>query len=581
MVTVMDRLFLSILNMSLTGTFVIAAICLIRLLLKASKVPKIISYCLWAVAGFRLIIPFSVESVFGLIPFRSQPIPIIERSIMPAENVISNTLPALPTVTPEIFTHVPAVAVPAQNWAVIAALIWLLGVASMVVYGAVSYVILNRKMRTAVCIGSNIYEAENIKSPFVLGVINPKIFLPAGLSADENEYILLHERTHIRRRDHIVKFAAYFILALHWFNPLAWVAFLLLGADMEMSCDERVLKELGRKTDYSRLLVAFASKRRFIGTSPLAFGEGGMKERVKNVLNFKKRSRIAVAVAVVLTMVVSVGLMIDRAALAEQPTTPSIEDGGRSVDEVIRDALMSFDNIQDVQLIIPGRVPNVSVTLAFKDITSHTSEQLQAMLEIVRNNIDLQNGYSITIMDSNREILLMESQPVFQDGMNDATLSVVEPVAPEYSLPINLEQRRFERIPSHLDEEPYAPDDISISLEWRTFQELLQEYGWNRIVTGQTLEGPVTGITCRSWSCEGRIYMEHSLTGVDELSRIAWMREGWIWNDTTWEYITTDGTEYAELSRVAFVTFRCTVCSAHDTALYVIAYTEYAWFPIP
>ncbi len=179
----------------------------------------------------------------------------------------------------------------------------------------------------AVHVEDNIYEAGNIQSPFVLGIIEPKIYIPPSLKASERKYIILHERTHIRRKDYIIKFAAYFILCLHWFNPLAWVAFLLMGVDMEMSCDERVLKELGgdTKKDYSMLLLSMATDRRIIsGGSPLAFGEGGVKERIKNILNFKKTSRVVIAAAVVLAVVLSVGFALNKVnSIGEEENTSS------------------------------------------------------------------------------------------------------------------------------------------------------------------------------------------------------------------------------------------------------------------
>ncbi|WP_281532309.1 M56 family metallopeptidase [Anaerocolumna aminovalerica] len=284
----MDKVFLTILNMSLTGAFVIAAICLVRLPLK--KAPKIISYCLWAMAGFRLVFPFSIESVFSLIPFKAQtiplditmqPIPRIDSGVTIVDNIISGSLPA-PTLGASVS--------PLQIWTAIGTYVWLMGVSIMVIYGIVSYVLLKGKIGMAVHVDDNIYEAGNIQSPFVLGIIEPKIYIPPSLKASERKYIILHERTHIRRKDYIIKFAAYFILCLHWFNPLAWVAFLLMGVDMEMSCDERVLKELGggTKKDYSMLLLSMATDRGTISGSPLAFGEGGVKERIKNILNFKK-----------------------------------------------------------------------------------------------------------------------------------------------------------------------------------------------------------------------------------------------------------------------------------------------------
>ncbi|WP_097014500.1 M56 family metallopeptidase [Anaerocolumna aminovalerica] len=308
----MDKVFLTILNMSLTGAFVIAAICLIRLPLK--KAPKIISYCLWAMAGFRLVFPFSIESVFSLIPFKAQtiplditmqPIPRIDSGVTIVDNIISGSLPA-PTLGASVS--------PLQIWTAIGTYVWLMGVSIMVIYGIVSYVLLKGKMGMAVHVDDNIYEAGNIQSPFVLGIIEPKIYIPPSLKASERKYIILHERTHIRRKDYIIKFAAYFILCLHWFNPLAWVAFLLMGVDMEMSCDERVLKELGggTKKDYSMLLLSMATDRRTISGSPLAFGEGGVKERIKNILNFKKTSRVVIAAAVVLAVVVSVGFAVNK-----------------------------------------------------------------------------------------------------------------------------------------------------------------------------------------------------------------------------------------------------------------------------
>lgn len=308
----MDKLFLTILNMSLTGAFVIAAICLVRIPLK--KAPKIISYCLWAIAGFRLVFPFSIESIFSLIPFKARTIPLditmqliprIDSGVTIVDNIISGSLPA-PTLGASVN--------PLQIWTAIGAYVWLIGAVIMMIYGVVSYVLLKHKMRTAVRIEENIYEADNIQSPFVLGIIAPKIYIPLSLAISERGYIILHERTHIRRKDYIIKFAAYFILCLHWFNPLAWVAFLLMGVDMEMSCDERVLKELGgdTKKDYSRLLLSMATDRRIISGSPLAFGEGGIKERIKNILNFKKTSRVVIAAAVVLVVVLSVGFAVNK-----------------------------------------------------------------------------------------------------------------------------------------------------------------------------------------------------------------------------------------------------------------------------
>lgn len=310
----MAKLFLSILNMSLTGAFVIAAICLVRLPLK--KAPKLISYCLWAVAGFRLVVPYSVESVFSLIPFRTQPIPPdISMPSTPSAPPMDGGM--LPSATPTASIH------PWQVWTTVGAYVWLLGVVVLLLYGLVSYLLLKHRLHGATHIDGILYEADNLRTPFVLGVFKPKIYLPLGFSREENSYVILHEQIHIRRQDYRIKFAAYCVLCLHWFNPLVWVAFLLMEIDMELSCDEQVLKEMGGgiKKAYSLSLLSFATERRTIGGTPLAFGEGGIKERVNHVLNFKKPSKQMLALSIALVLLVSVGCSLNKVDTSLQAVT--------------------------------------------------------------------------------------------------------------------------------------------------------------------------------------------------------------------------------------------------------------------
>ena len=230
----MDKLFLTILNMSLTGAFVIAAVCIARLPLK--KTPKIISYCLWAVVAFRLVCPFAIESAVSLVPFNTEAIPpaLVAEHINQIDSGISVIDKPVNFFIGDMGEEIRGnisrswTTYPLRILVNIGAYLWLIGAVAMVTYGVVSYLILKRKMRGMAHLESNIYESGIIESPFVLGVRGPRIYLPVGLSEKEREYIVLHEQTHIKRRDHIVKFAAYFILCLHWFNPLAWVAFLLM-----------------------------------------------------------------------------------------------------------------------------------------------------------------------------------------------------------------------------------------------------------------------------------------------------------------------------------------------------------------
>jgi len=295
----MSNLFVTVLNMSLTGAFVIAAICFARVALK--RAPKIISYCLWAVAGFRLIVPFSIESALSLIPFQA--------NLIPSGVAVAHVRGGA--------QYVDGIAAPMQTWITVGFSIWAFGVAVMLVYGAATYFKLRHSVKGSVNIATNIYESESANAPLVLGFLSPKIYLPPGLSNQERRYIELHEQTHIRRCDHVIKLTAYIILALHWFNPLVWLAFFLMGTDMEMSCDERVLKKLGVKTkkDYSLVLLSLAVERRSICQSPLAFGGGNISARIKNILNLKQQSRAALGVLTGLLIVLSLGLSVNRAAV--------------------------------------------------------------------------------------------------------------------------------------------------------------------------------------------------------------------------------------------------------------------------
>jgi beta-lactamase regulating signal transducer with metallopeptidase domain len=310
----MSELFLTVLNMSLTASYVIIFVILIRLMLK--KAPKVISYALWGVVAFRLIIPFSFESMFSLMPRNMNPVPIphdiiyqqspqINSGIEVVDSFVSQSLPA-----PAIGASVN----PLQIFVEIGAYIWVLGIIALLIYSLVSILILKRRLKSAQLVEKDVFEAKNLKTPFVLGLFRPKIYIPSGLSADEKSYIILHEQTHIRRFDHMVKMVTFLILCIHWFNPLVWVAFLLMSTDMEMSCDERVVKEMGSKIKqaYSTSLLSLATGRRLINGSPLAFGEGNVKGRIKNILNFKKPAAWVMVVSIILVAALVIGFISNR-----------------------------------------------------------------------------------------------------------------------------------------------------------------------------------------------------------------------------------------------------------------------------
>ncbi|MCL2391119.1 MAG: M56 family metallopeptidase [Oscillospiraceae bacterium] len=371
----MDSIFLTVLNMSLTGAFVIAVICIARLPLK--KAPKIISYCLWAVAGIRLAFPISIESTLSLIPFRTAPIQeSLARPILPIwpehlTQAMLNTYRGATAIADASGSTLPTATYifgigSIHMWISVGAFVWLIGFALMLTYGFVSCFRLKNKMKLATLIENGVYATDKTQSPFVLGVLKPKIYIPHDLSAQERTYIILHERTHIRRCDYIFKFAAYFVLCLHWFNPIVWAAFLLMGADMEMSCDERVLKEMGDavKKDYSLSLLSFTVNRRIIGGSPLAFSEGGLKNRIKNVLNFKKTSKIVVSVAITLAIALSVGLLLDGVSEAEYSSSPLPVEG---YDHTEPSAVAGTENLQSYQESATASVTEIEEPETFAD----------------------------------------------------------------------------------------------------------------------------------------------------------------------------------------------------------------------
>ncbi len=309
----MSELFLTVLNMSLTASYVILFVMLVRLLLK--KAPKVISYVLWGVVAFRLIIPFSFESMFSLIPRNANAVPIPHDIIYQQTPQINSRIEA---VDPFVSQSLPAPtagasANPFQIYVEIGAYIWVFGIIALLVYSLVSILILKRQLKSAQLIEKNIFQVHNLQTPFVLGLVRPKIYLPVGLSKEEQNYILIHEQTHIHRKDHIIKIIAFLIVSIHWFNPLVWIAFVLMSTDMELSCDERVLKVMDEdiKKPYANTLLSLAAGRHILNGSPLAFGEGNVKRRIKNVLNYKKPRFWLLFTSVVLAVVVGIGLAVN------------------------------------------------------------------------------------------------------------------------------------------------------------------------------------------------------------------------------------------------------------------------------
>jgi len=316
----MTALFITVLNMSIAASVVALAVMFARVLLR--KAPKIFSYVLWSVVLFRLVIPFSIESIFSLMPTSANAIPhdiVISQNPMIQTGVQFIDIP----VNATIYNVLPPVVLensvnPIHVILEIVGYFWLVGFIALLVYATIGYVNLKRRVYFATLIRDNIFETDNIKSPFVFGFIRPKIYFPVDIDPTQHDYILKHEQTHIKRRDYLIKPFAYIVFAMHWFNPLMWLSYLLMSKDMEMSCDEAVLMETTEdiRNEYSTSLLNLAVKRvSLLNPIAFAFGESNVKERVVNVLNFKKHSKWGIVVSFIVVTVFLVGFASNRATL--------------------------------------------------------------------------------------------------------------------------------------------------------------------------------------------------------------------------------------------------------------------------
>ena len=325
----MTAIFEKILEMSAVAGIVIMAVLVLRLCLK--KAPKKYSYILWAVVLVRLLCPFAPESNFSTMPRNNGAVELLEDwqddyvgevvtyhdNLTEYDAAVNAGVEPIYTpggsyvnVAPDGVTLAPTVK---TEWMPILSNIWLCGIAAMAAWAVVDWLRLRLRLRTAIREEEGVYTTDEVDSPFVLGLVRPKIYLPAAIEGAEREYILLHERCHLRRFDHWIKLLAFAALAIHWFNPLVWLAFVLSSRDMEMSCDEAVIRQLGgeKRADYSASLLALATGRRRVSVTPLAFGEGDPKGRIRNLANWKKPTVWIIIVSVLVCITAAVCLLTD------------------------------------------------------------------------------------------------------------------------------------------------------------------------------------------------------------------------------------------------------------------------------
>ena len=304
----MNELFLKIINMSISASWLVLAVLILRFVLK--KAPKWINVLLWGIVAIRLIFPFSFESTLSLIP-SAETIPLnigmdttptINSGISAINNAVNPIISQSNTPMAGASVNLLQITIGIYEY------IWIFGMIALALYTAISYWRLRRKVDTAVRYKDNIFQSENVSFPFVLGIIKPRIYLPFKMNGQYLEYVVAHEQAHICRKDHWWKPLGFLLLMIHWFNPLMWLAYVLLCRDIELACDEKVIKELGneQRGDYTQALVACSVNRRMIAACPLAFGEVSVKERVKSVMNYKKPAFWVIIIAVIICVGVAV-----------------------------------------------------------------------------------------------------------------------------------------------------------------------------------------------------------------------------------------------------------------------------------
>ena len=402
----MEQLFLTILNRAVTAGWLVLLVMVLRVVLK--KAPRAAHYGLWAIVAVRLLWPGDLLPRAGvsLVPTTE---PISGDVLTAAGTAVSGGLPAVGS--PAGAAAAETAARTGQSLGHIAAVVWLVGMAAMALYLAGSYVRLRVRLRTAVRLEDGVWESEQAPSPFVLWFIRPRIYLPFGLDRGSRDYVLAHERTHIRHRDHWVKPLAFLLLAVYWFNPLLWAAYVLLCRDIELACDERVVRDMTRedRAAYSQaLLQCSLNRRRRLVLCPLAFGEVGVRTRVKSVLRYRRPAVWLSAAAVLLCAALAVTFLTEPKTAENAPAEKARTHNNDYVDY--------FQRIQKKEAQQGRSVDNpvVIISTSMEPATSQISYQVQlldGMTDWEKERI--LSRYSMNI--ANMEVFYPQEGDIYQE----------------------------------------------------------------------------------------------------------------------------------------------------------------------
>ena len=411
----MTEAFLKIVNMSISAGWLVLAVLVLRFVLK--KAPKWVSVLLWGIVAVRLICPFSIESALSLIPSAEVvspsvliESPVIDTGFQVVDEVVNPMIQQSVTmVSPEKGINTMKLVVQ------ICSNIWIVGLTLMLGYTAITYLRLRRKLSMATLLRENIFQCETVRSPFVLGILKPRIYLPYGMDGNDLHHVVAHEQAHIRRKDHWWKPLGFLLLTVYWFNPLMWVAYILLCRDIELACDEKVIAQLGneQRADYTQALVACSVNRRMIAACPLAFGEVGVKERVRSVMNYRKPGFWLILIAVILCIVLAVSMLTDPV----HKTTPA---------EIF--STLEPDDIQWTQATI-WDIPAGDHIMLDEDQISELVSILQSLeSRDFKEGITPDRKVSVMLNCGDMEILLLVSEDMVQFSFDTETAQRVTDV---------------------------------------------------------------------------------------------------------------------------------------------------------
>lgn len=457
----MGDIFLKLLNISITAGWLIIAVLCIRFFFR--KIPKWITCLLWGAVAIRLVFPFSIESEFSLLP-SAEPIKsstMVEGEMVPYVPSIDSSFDIVEnTVNPilaETFAYEETEsAAPLQVFTGVAGNVWLCGMIGLLLFAVTSVIRLRLCVREAVRYKKNIYICDTVTSPFILGIIKPKIYLSSALSGKEMDYIVAHEKAHLRRYDHLWKPFGYLLLCVYWFNPLCWIAYMMLCRDIELACDEKVIKNMSfeAKKEYSRVLLSCAAQRRLVSVCPLAFGEVGVKERVKSVLNYKKPAFWITALAIVVCVIVAIGFLTNP----EKEYRIRITIPADSIEEIVyqEDFFYSEEEISPTakKIIISldedmGDTEVVLKPIEVKEENSYEPTYITPGMPVKMDvekgawfkiGVNMQNptteDIDVYVNVRNVEVRIAESQPI-EENSNKSLEDVAEWITEE----INIEKR--------------------------------------------------------------------------------------------------------------------------------------------